>query len=152
MKTPSKGKVISDVLARFMPRFIRHIHPVIHCYKTPEYDLGENQIKAIMAVDSMGKASPTVLSRALMMQKGSLTTIIRSLVAKGLLRKQSDENDDRKYHLYLTDKGKAFVDEKRAHNIEQLDLIFNDMPKDDIRKVTDGLETLTDYLKKGESE
>ena len=146
--TRQQGSHINAALKRFMPLFIQYIHPVLHRYKTNRYDLHENQIKVIMAANLLGQVTPTQLSDALILQKGSLTTIIRSLVGQGLLERSNAPDDARKYYLSVTDAGRAFIHEKNILDVQHFGVLFADMPPADVQKVCDGLGTLSDYLEK----
>lgn len=144
----TNGNKIHEAFRQFMPLYFCYINPVLHRIKTEKYDLNENQIKVTLAVNHIGRATPTQLSHALNIQKGSLTTIIRSLVKAGFLKKENAPKDERKYFLYATEMGKEFIREKTAIDIQQFDELFANMPEDDVEKAADGFEVLVKYLKK----
>ena len=133
-------------ISQFMPLYFCYINPVLHRIKTDKYHLNENQIKVIMVVNHIGKATPTQISHALLIQKGSLTTIIRSLYNGGFLRKARVVHDERKYYLHVSERGKEFIREKISMDIQQFDKLFRDMPDDDLQTTVDGLNVLTKYL------
>lgn len=148
LRKETNGINIHKAFRQFMPLYFCYINPVLHRIKTDKYDLNENQIKVILAVNHIGITTPTQLSHALNIQKGSLTTIIRSLVKAGFLKKENAPKDERKYFLTVTDMGKLLIREKTAIDIQQFDELFADMPEEDVQKVIDGFEVLTKYLKK----
>lgn len=147
MQETTNGQAIGAAIQQFMPQFIRYINPVIHRIKTA-YDFNENQIKVIMAVSLLEPVSPTQLSDALLIQKGSLTTIIRSLIRSGMIIRSTAPDDARRYYLAITAAGRAFIREKKAFDSMRFDTLFADMPPGDLRTVCDGLDTLTRYLEK----
>jgi len=147
-----RGSEINTVFARFMPMFYAHINRILNHFKTGKYDLNENQIKVIMAVSYLGQVSPSQLSRTFHIFKGSLTTIIRSLVSMELLSHRADPHDARKYYLTITEKAQAFILEKNTHDEQHLDKLFSDMPDSDLHKVCEGLSILSDYLEKSGAE
>ena len=148
MPDRTNGDTFNDALRQFMPMYFRFINPVLHSFKSEKYRLHENQIKVIMAVGLLGKASPSQLSRVLLIQKGSLTTIIQSLISARLLSRKSDPDDARKYDLSITQNGKDFIKEKSALDTQCFDAMLKGMPKSDLETVCAGLNTLTNYLTK----
>ncbi|PAB56909.1 MarR family winged helix-turn-helix transcriptional regulator [Anaeromicrobium sediminis] len=146
MKSLSKGHMIFNAIDKFMPCYFKFINPIIHREKSREYGLNENQIKVLMAIDHVGCLTSTQLSHFLFIKKGSLTTIVRSLIELELINREDDPNDQRKYYLSLTEKGTSFVKDKIEENSQELGTIFKDMGEDDLYIVTKGLETLSKYL------
>jgi len=65
----------------------------------------KNQIMAIMIIGKSGSITHTSLSKLINMEKGSLTTLIDSLVKKDYVQQLSDPNDRRKKLLSLTANG-----------------------------------------------
>jgi DNA-binding MarR family transcriptional regulator len=57
---------------------------------------------------------PAELAAALMIPKASVTVYVRSLVAKGLLRREIDDADLRRHRLVLTAEGEATRDRALA--------------------------------------
>lgn len=143
---PLRGGEINAAFSRFMPMFYAHINPIFNRYRSALYDLNENQIKVVMAVRHLGCASPAELNHTLHIFKGSLTTIIRSLIEAGLLIRSDDPLDARKYYLTVTAKANALIREKTIRDVQRLDELFLDMPDSDLRKVCEGLSTLSAYL------
>ena len=153
MKQRGRGERFYGTIHAFMPRFFEYINPVIHQLKTEQIQLNENQVKIIMAVIHLKEATPTLLSKCYSIQKGSLTTMIRSLVKMGLLNKRPHESDERKYILSVTEKAEAIIEHKEADNIQQFDELLKDMPAEEFNKVTRGFEALCNYLQRlGEPE
>lgn len=138
----NNGEMLHQAFDRFMPCFFRYINPIIHKTKTHEYPLNENQIKVIMAVNHMGRATPTELSKCFCMPKGSLTTIVRSLIDMGMLKKDSATHDQRKYHVIITQEARAFIHYNQKQNMQSFDSLFKHMSAEDVIIVTQGLNTL----------
>lgn len=148
---PFRGTEIEQVIAKFMPMFYTHINCIINRYKTEQFELNENQIKVIMAVNHLGEMSPVQISRDLHIFKGSLTTMIRGLMAMGMLTRREDPNDARKYYVSTTDKARQFIREKKAQEAQLFDKLFYNMPEADLKKVCEGLLILSEYLMKAEN-
>ncbi len=148
----SNGEIIYEKFSAFMPCYFRYINPVIHRFITDEYKLNENQIKVIMTLEFAGGATPTQLSRYLYMQKGSLTTIIRSLLKMELIQKRAAKNDERKYYLSLTEKGGAFVKTKNKNDTQHFIKLFERISKKDAEYISDAFAKLTEILNEMDEE
>lgn len=140
------SKKVLDAFKEFMPFYFMYINPAIHkgSYKGISYS--ENQIKVMMVINFKPKLSPTELSIILNIQKGSLTTIIKSLISLGLLRKEYDPLDDRRYYLYLTEEGNNFVIDRNQQNADNFDKIFLSITDHECKIVVDGILALKKYL------
>ena len=148
MTIRNEGAQLFGAFDRFMPCYFRYISPILHKTKAPAYQLNENQIKILMALNFAGSATPTQLSRCFYMPKGSLTTILRSLSDMGLIHKQRALDDERKYYVSVTEKAKALIRQKRLENIKGFETLFAQLPEDDAAVITKGLNTLCAYLDK----
>lgn len=131
---------------RFMRPFLVRINPILHGTVWQGKRFTENHIIVMMAVRLSNPLSPSELSRALRMQKGSLTTIIRNLCQFGMIERQDTPGDERSYRLVITSTGLDFVDhmaEQRQAGFRQL---FAEMPEPQCQQVTSAFETLINYL------
>ena len=54
-----------------------------------------------------GNASLTEVAGHMQMDKGQLSRKSKGMIAKGLLRAETDKHDHRVHHLYLTEKAQA---------------------------------------------
>ncbi len=146
MGNKSKGELFYNAFDRFMPRYFRYINPIIH----KAGQLSENQVRIIMALNFLGSATPTQLSKCFGIQKGSLTTILRSLLNMGLINKQRSENDERKYYVSITEKAKALIQQKELEDTRTFEKLFEQMPADDAAAITQGMQMLCAYFDKME--
>lgn len=138
-------KILYNELDRFMPYYFRFINPVIHHLETEEFTLNENQVKVLMALTKKSQLSSTEISHIFLIPKTSLTTIIRSLVKLGLIGKNNNPVDSRKFTVFLTKKGKKLVEEKKKNNIETFKELFKDMTPHEIHRLTQGFSVLDEY-------
>ncbi|MFZ5967274.1 MAG: MarR family winged helix-turn-helix transcriptional regulator [Bacillota bacterium] len=147
MQKENSEKIL-NAFEEFIPFYFMYINPAIHkgSYKGVNYS--ENQIKVMMVINFTPKLSPTELSTILNIQKGSLTTIIKSLINLGLLRKEYDAFDDRKYYLFLTEEGKNFVTDRNQQNVHNFSKIFSDIADHECKTIIDGFLSLKKYLQK----
>ncbi len=152
MSSNQRGKAVCALVNRAMPCFIKNLNHIIHRFKESDYNLNGNQIKLINAVKILRSVSPAALSRILDMQKGSLTTIISSLVEQNLLRKDFSRSDPRRYNLSITSEALQLLKTKDRSDVVKYQEIFAAMPDADFQKVSQGMTILLEYLDKyGES-
>ena len=137
---------LADTFHRFMRPFFERINPILHSTVWRGKRFAEKHIVVVMAVDMYGPLSPSELSRAFKLQKGSLTTIIRGLCQSGMLERQNAEGDERSYRLTTTPLGAEFVehmaDQRRAGFRHQFALL----PETQRHEVRLALDTLVKYL------
>ena len=150
LKAADSGLEAIDALAdgfdRFMRPFLVRINPILHGTVWREIRFTENHIIVMMAVRLSSPLSPTELSRALGMQKGSLTTIIRNLCQSGLIERQDTPGDERSYRLVITPTGLEFFEHMAAQRQAGFRRLFAGMAESDCQQITSALSTLIDYL------
>lgn len=142
---------LGNTFDRFMRPFLVHINPILHGTVWRGKRFTENHIIVMMAVKLTGPLSPSELSRAFRMQKGSLTTIIRNLCQFGMIERQDTPGDERSYRLVITSLGLDFVNhmaEQRQAGFRQL---FVGMPEQHCQQVISALDILIDYLGVGKA-
>ncbi len=138
--------LLSDAFDRFMRPFLVHINPIVHGTVWRQKRFTENHIIVMMAVRLSSPLSPTELSRAMGMQKGSLTTIIRNLCEFGMIERQDTPGDERSYRLVITATGREFVEHMAEQRQMGFRSLFAEMPKSQCQKITSALDTLISYL------
>lgn len=137
---------LADGFDRFMRPFLVRINPILHGTVWREKRFTENHIIVMMAVRLSSPLSPTELSRALGMQKGSLTTIIRNLCQFGMIERQDTPGDERSYRLVITPTGLEFFEHMAAQRQAGFRRLFAGMAESDCQQITSALSTLIDYL------
>lgn len=137
---------LANSFDRFMRPFLVRINPILHGTVWRGKRFTENHIIVMMAVRLNNPLSPSELSRALGMQKGSLTTIIRNLCQFGMIERQDTPGDERSYRLLITSTGLDFVDHMAEQRQAGFRKLFSEMPEPQCQQVISTLETLIDYL------
>ncbi len=146
MSNIKRGKQVCKLINRAMPCFIKNLNHIVHRYREAGYNLNGNQIKVINGVKILESISPAELSRILDMPKGSLTTIISSLVEQDLLAKTYSQSDPRRYTVSVTTTALKVLEMKDASDAVKYQEIFAAMPESDFNKVEEGLTILMGYL------
>lgn len=142
----SNGFTMQETFNEFLPYYFGMINPIVHNVNDERYRLNENQIKTIMCIHYLEKVMPSIISRALNIQRGSLTTIIKSLIEQNLIRKEIVPENNRSYFLVLTDKGKAFVDYNLNRIGQEFEALFDELSTKEVKQISDGFHLLSTYL------
>ena len=108
----------------------------------------KNQVMAIMIIGKAGIITPTVLSKFISMEKGSLTTLIDSLVEKKLVVRSNDRDDRRKVLLSLTGTGIEYMKTFEEQSKKGLASMIADLDENEIDQMHAGLKTLVNTFKK----
>jgi long-chain acyl-CoA synthetase len=87
-------------LGRVMARVARHVEVAL-----AEVDLHPSQYRTLVFLAG-GPANASLLADWLAMKRPSLTAVMDSLVARGLVERDSDPNDRRRVGHHLTSEGK----------------------------------------------
>lgn len=151
MKSEKNGETILNALHSILPMLHIHVFPIIHNLYWKDIRLKENQIKVLMAVRYLKKTTSTELSEGLNIAKGSLTTIIRSLVDLNIIQKEAHPDDERASWLTLTANGKKCLQFKNRHDIKKLDKLFAKLRRQDAVEIARSLDLLSSYLKEVEN-
>ncbi len=146
MSNITRGQQVCSLINRAMPCFIKNLNHIVHRYREAGYNLNGNQIKVINGVKILENISPADLSRILDMPKGSLTTIISSLVEQNLLAKTYAQNDPRRYTVSVTETALKVLEMKDASDAVKYQKLFAAMPEHDFKKIAEGLTILMGYL------
>lgn len=73
-------------------------------------DLNKSEFITILGIYDKGPRTMSQLSEDTDLEKGSVTTMIDNLTAKGYAVRRSDEKDRRRFKVGLTQKGKSFAE------------------------------------------
>lgn len=116
-----------DIAMQF-PRIIHMImRKVMGGFQAPQQDLDLNPTnrRALLILLDRGATTMTRLHGLIGLEKGSLTSVVDQLIAKGLVKRQRNQNDRRKLDISLTTAGtkKAIILRKAmaAHVRRRLD-------------------------------
>jgi len=140
------GTELLDALESYLPHYFRLLNPILHTGETASGKLNENQIKALMVIRFLGETSPTVISNAVNIQKGSLTTILKSLIGMGLIEKSPMPDNDRSYRVNLTENGRAYIEQWTQKTASELDQLFSKLDDASLTAITEAFRLLGAYL------
>jgi len=104
-----------------------------HATKLPD-GLNFTHVKAIMNLNHGGPQCMSSISKKLVMEKGSFTTVAQKIISKGYVEKIQDEGDKRRFRLNLTDKGNELAERIKIEHLAHINAIiktFSDEEKDE---------------------
>jgi len=135
-----KVKELFNSFLEFIPLY----HETIGCIYNKDYgiepNLNKSQRKALFIIKKNGRIIPSSLGKALDMQKGSLTTLVDSLVEHEFVRRDVDKEDRRKQWISLTPKGDEYIS-KLMHNFEkEFEKTFKKVDAEDIDNMINSID------------
>lgn len=139
---------INDNLLEFTALFHSKIGKIFRTTDYKEYHCNKNQNRAIMILGRHKYLSPSTLGNYLGMRKGSLTTLIDSLIEKDLVSRKSDEKDRRRYLLSLTEKGESYMKYQKDVFNDATKILYENLNKKEIESFSKSMEIVVDLMKK----
>ena len=106
-------------------------------------------IKEMHTIDVIGEtpnATPSDISRELMVTLGTVTTSLNNLERKGYVERTRSDVDRRVVHLSLTRNGRLLDRLHRRFHHAMLDKIIAGMSRDEIQVMQKGLKNLYHFL------
>lgn len=106
-------------------------------------------IKEMHTIDVIGEtpnATPSDISRELMVTLGTVTTSLNNLERKGYVERTRSDVDRRVVHLSLTRNGRLLYRLQRRFHHAMLDKIIAGMSRDEIQVMQKGLKNLYHFL------
>ncbi len=113
--------------------------------------MGINRTKAnilYLLTTNGGTMTPTKLSNKVLRSKHAITMSIDSLVREGLIKRETeDEDNDRRFRkVSITGKGLSFVKKTMPTRAALADRVFSCFDDDDCRILSDSLQRLKNHL------
>ena len=106
--------------------------------------LSEQQWRVLRVVDEAGKIEQTAIAQAACLQLPSLTRILRSMEADGLVFRQTDPADRRRTLVSLTPDGEAVIRRHLSRNAEIFTTIETEFGREKLDLLLDLLAELQD--------
>jgi len=140
-------KELFNSLFEFMPLYHQTVGCIYHKDYGIEPNLNKSQQKALFIIKKKGKIIPSSLGKALDMQKGSLTTLIDSLVEHGFVIREADSEDRRKQWIFLTPQGEEYISKLMSNFQKEFERIFEKVDSQDVLKMIESIEFVKEVLK-----
>ncbi len=139
-------------VARFMLHVPSHLDPILYRTEFGGRDFLSSEISVVMLLSVRGALSPTDIARALNMQKGSLSSVLKRLERRSLIARRRKAGDDRSYIIALAPEGAALVAHMQAQRQRGLGALFAALPDEEANSAAEGLKVISDYLETLEDE
>ena len=118
-----------------------------------ERNLKKKNVKLSMSevhlLESIDKASDNTMSniaKRSMITQGTLTTNVKSLVAKGYVERYKDEKDGRIVRLKVTEAAKKILKIHDEFHEQMIDKAIADLKLDENKVLIDSLKNILDYF------
>lgn len=89
--------------------------------------------------------SAGALTEQLHVVPGRMTDILKSLEAKGMIKRCKDKNDLRRVNVVITDKGRIEAEEKRQYISNEYQGLFRILGQDDTKELIRLLKVVLSY-------
>lgn len=86
------------------------------------------------------------LSKSFEMDKGNLSRLLNELIDNGYVEKQTDTHDNRRIHVYVTDKGKETVNNMNNVCIQNLEKLLDFLPEEEFTQFLNTLSKLDTHV------
>ncbi len=115
-------------------------------------DLTRKQVYYLDVIAQLRNPTPTELAQALQLSKPSITAIVDKMVQSGyILRVQSDE-DKRRAHVHLTDKGKKVAELHDHVHATIAEYLTQPLDRSGIEQLTEILNRIVGQKKHGKDD
>ena len=125
---------------KLIPRFRRHDDELP--------GLKKNHFKILGQLFHHNSLTLTEIGRMLDLEKGSVTSLVDHLAEKGLVARQHVPGDRRKSLVLLTEAGSAAVRNIIDKQVREIELLMDDINKEEIREFVECLRFSTTIMKK----
>ncbi|MGI9385006.1 MAG: MarR family winged helix-turn-helix transcriptional regulator, partial [Methyloligellaceae bacterium] len=110
-------------------------------------DLPLSAVHTIVEIGATGRLSAKALSEKLLLEKSTISRLVKSLVDRGELREVRAEDDGRSKYLHLTNQGAATLDAIARFAERQVGSALAPLTDRSRQEVLTGLETYSAALK-----
>lgn len=99
-------------------------------YETPD-EINMTQMRTMVILSIHGPMAMSVLSKIMLLEKGSFTPIAKKLIKLSYLEKISDETDKRKSLLKVTEKGSKLAEDYKSSHIKYIRKVLSKLTKEE---------------------
>ena len=107
-----------------------------------ESKISEQQWRVLRVIEEAGETEQTSIAQAACLQLPSLTRILRTLEAQGLVARKTDENDRRRTLVSITDAGRALIVDHADRNAAIFARLETAFGRDKLEQLLDLLDDL----------
>ena len=113
-----------------------------------KYDLTPRQslVLAYLRNHPKDKITQKILEDKMHLSNPTVTVIVQSMIGKGLIAKEKDTEDRRKYILHMTEKGKVAFNNGRAESRAADERAYEGLSREDIETLKSIMRRIMDNL------
>ena len=113
-----------------------------------KYDLTPRQslVLAYLRNHPKDKITQKILEDKMHLSNPTVTVIVQSMIGKGLIAKEKDTEDGRKYILHMTEKGKAALNNGRGESRAADERAYEGLSREDIDYLKSIMRRIMDNL------
>ena len=105
-------------------------------------NINRGQLRILLLVFKNNQLCPGSMANILAISKANITQIMKLLVRQGLVFRERDSRDRRKYSVHLTEKGRSEVETLQGWSSSRMQHVFAKIPEDDLKVIMHGLEIM----------
>jgi homoprotocatechuate degradation regulator HpaR len=106
----------------------------------------EQQWRVLRVLDRSGPIDPTTLAQDALLYPPTVTRILKEMVERGLIVRETDLQDGRRSILILTPAGSALMRRTAEHTIRMLDIYSETFGEARLRHLIDEVRALTEAI------
>lgn len=131
-----------ELIFRFNPLIRKKL------FKDIRYKNSVHQMHLMWMIDHHNGNPMKFFGEKLMISKPNLTKVVNRLIEEGLIERKTDEKDRRIINLYITEKGKSFIEQHKEAVKASLRKKLDVLSDEDIGKLIKNFEEVESILGK----
>lgn len=143
-----ESKIIYKHMMSFMGLFHEKFVQPFRCELAPQSNLKKNHFKIINILFLEKTLTLTEISKALDIEKGSLTSLIDNLEEREMVLRANDPKDRRKQLISLSPKGQEEMVKIIDFYIKKMSEYLDKFEREEVEEFRSSLEKCVDFLKK----
>ncbi|MCW5688770.1 MAG: MarR family transcriptional regulator [Pseudolabrys sp.] len=146
---PPAGRV--DAVRRFSRFYTRQIGLLRKTYLDTPYSLGEMRVLHELAHPSIDNPTASDIGRALDLDAGYLSRVLRNFEKRGLVKRTTSKNDARQSHVSLTAQGRKFFAPAEQRSQDDVAAMLSNLSENEQTELVNAMHTIERLLEKNDA-
>jgi len=147
--TSPAGRV--DAVRRFSRFYTRQIGLLRKTYLDTPYSLGEMRVLHELAHPSVDNPTASDIGRALDLDAGYLSRVLRNFEKRGLVKRTPSKNDARQSHVSLTAQGRKFFAPAEQRSQDDVAAMLSNLSENEQTELVNAMATIERLLEKNDA-
>jgi DNA-binding MarR family transcriptional regulator/N-acetylglutamate synthase-like GNAT family acetyltransferase len=147
--TSPAGRV--DAVRRFSRFYTRQIGLLRKTYLDTPYSLGEMRVLHELAHPSVDNPTASDIGRALDLDAGYLSRVLRNFEKRGLVKRTPSKNDARQSHVSLTAQGRKFFAPAEQRSQDDVAAMLSKLSESEQNELVNAMATIERLLEKNDA-